>query len=60
MKAFLKIISLLGLVLNIIPALLVFNNVISFDIYKTMMLYGTTMWFISAPFWVNKNRETGF
>ena len=60
MKGLIKIISVIGLALNIIPAVLVFNNIISFESYKTLMLSGTLMWFLTAPFWVNENKKKGF
>jgi len=54
-----KIISIIGLALNIIPAILTFNDIISFENYKTLMLWGTLMWFLTAPFWVNRNQRGG-
>lgn len=60
MKNILKIVSVTGLALNIVPAILVFNNIMSFDNYKWLMLAGTLMWFASAPFWVNKGKENSF
>ena len=59
MTVVIKIISITGLALNIIPALLTFNDIISFDHYKILMLAGTLMWFLTAPFWINRNQRKG-
>jgi hypothetical protein len=59
MMLLIKIISITGLALNIIPALLTFNDIISFDHYITLMLAGTLMWFLTAPFWINRNQRKG-
>ena len=60
MAYFLKILSVVGLVLNILPALLVFNDVITFGAYEKSMLIGTLLWFATAPFWVNKKKKNSF
>lgn len=51
----LKVISFIGLALNIVPAVMVFNRMIQMEEYKLLMLIGTIMWFATAPFWINKN-----
>ncbi len=60
MTSLLKTISFLGLVLNIAPAIMVFNDLLSFKHYTILMLIGTILWFATAPFWINKNRQKGF
>jgi hypothetical protein len=37
--------------------MLVFGGFISFDDNKTLMLAGTVLWFLTAPFWLKK-KET--
>ena len=54
MKSLLKIVSLIGLLATIIPSFLVFGGVITLDSNKVLMMIGTLLWFISAPFWMNK------
>ncbi|MBD3626572.1 MULTISPECIES: hypothetical protein [Cyclobacterium] len=54
MKLLIKIISFLGLGLNIIPAILVFGTYMSADTCKLLMLIGTVLWFGTAPSWMNK------
>ena len=58
MKLLLKVISFLGLSLTVLPAFLVFNEIISFESHKTLALIGTACWLISAPFWMNKKTKT--
>jgi hypothetical protein len=50
----LKMISFIGLGLTIIPSILVFTGVISFDAHITLMIIGMLCWFLTAPFWINK------
>jgi len=54
MKTLLPIIAFLGLALVIGPAILYLADVIEKDSMKTAMLVGTGIWFVSAPFWINK------
>ena len=57
MKAFLKILSAIGLILTLAPSFMVFSGVITLDMDKWLMLLGTIMWFVTAPFWMNKKVE---
>lgn len=54
MKSLLKIVSLIGLLATVIPSFLVFLGAITLDNNKVLMIIGTLLWFISAPFWMNK------
>ena len=54
MRSFLKIISLAALLITIVPSVLVFTGTISLENNKLLMILGTFLWFISAPFWMNK------
>lgn len=54
MKSIYKIISVIGLALAIIPSLLVFVGQLEFETNKTLILVGTILWFVTAPFWVGK------
>lgn len=56
MTAILKIISLIGLLLTIVPAFLVFSGTIALEVHYTLMLFGTILWFGSAPFWMLKKK----
>jgi hypothetical protein len=56
MTSVLKLLSLLGLVLTVVPSVLVFLGVITLDVNKTVMLLGTLLWFLTAPFWMHKKR----
>jgi hypothetical protein len=58
MKIILILISLVGLILTILPSLLVFTGRIEFSTHKDLMLLGTILWFISAPFWLNKSKSS--
>ncbi|MEQ8241104.1 MAG: hypothetical protein RIA69_17945 [Cyclobacteriaceae bacterium] len=52
MKTILKIISLIGLILTLVPALLVFYGVIDKSTDFMLMTIGVVLWFASAPFWM--------
>ena len=52
MKNILKIISLAGLVLTIVPSMLVFKGVIDLKLHYNLMIVGMVLWFGSAPFWM--------
>ncbi len=54
MKMILKLISLIGLGLTLLPSFFVFSGLIELDPNKNLMILGTILWFITAPFWMNK------
>ncbi len=54
MKMILKIISAIGLILTLAPSFMVFSGAITIDSHKWLMLLGTILWFVTAPFWMNK------
>ena len=51
-----KLISLIGLLLTIVPAFLVFAGTIAIEQHYTYMLIGAIIWFVSAPFWMLKKK----
>ena len=57
MKLLLMILSYIGLGLTLIPSILVFHGDISGDQNKYLMMVGTILWFVTAPFWMNKKKE---
>lgn len=59
MKAILKIISLIGLLLTMIPPVLIFMGSIDLEGTKSLMTLGMVAWFGSAPFWINRRTEDG-
>jgi len=54
MKLFLKIGSLIGLLLTMSPPILIFLEKIDLDTTKLLMTIGMVAWFSTAPFWINK------
>lgn len=54
MKKLLQIISLIGLLLVIVPACMYLADSMDKSRMQTIMLAGTVLWFITAPFWMNK------
>jgi high-affinity Fe2+/Pb2+ permease len=52
MKNILKIISLAGLALTIVPSTLVFKHVIDLKLHYNLMIVGMVLWFVSAPLWM--------
>jgi len=57
MTTLLKLISLAGLGLTLVPSFLVFARVISWESHAALMLVGTVLWFVSAPFWMQQTRQ---
>lgn len=56
MKKLLPVISLVGLALIIIPAVLYLAGAMDKDQMKLLMLAGTVLWFASVPFWMGRKR----
>lgn len=56
MMIILKILSLIGLLLTIVPAFLVFFDKLLLEQHYTLMLIGTLVWFLSAPFWMLRKK----
>ena len=57
MKNALKVLSFLGLALTVLPSFFVLNGLLGVNDYKLLMLAGTLGWFITAPFWIFKEKE---
>jgi hypothetical protein len=57
MKTLLRLISVAGLALTVVPALLVFARVIAWETHAALMLVGTVLWFASAPFWMRQTKQ---
>lgn len=49
--------SYIGLSLVLFPPFLVFQDIISLDLYKDLILGGTLIWLFNAPFWINKTKN---
>jgi hypothetical protein len=54
MKAWLQLISFLGLALTVVPAFLVFTGTIAWAAHARLMLLGMVLWFITAPLWMER------
>jgi len=52
----LKCLSFLGLGFTIVPSFFVFYGIIALDLYKNLMLIGTFLWLLTAPFWINNEK----
>ena len=48
----LKAVSILGLVLTVVPAFLVFAGLLEWQTHAQLMIIGTILWFSSASFWM--------
>lgn len=57
MKGLLISLSILGLITTIIPPILLFSGKIELSDMKIWMGIGMVLWFVSAPFWINKNGQ---
>ena len=54
-KAMLKTICYLGLALSLLPAFLVFGDVVSRQTYVRLMVLGMVLWFGTASFWIKRD-----
>ena len=52
MKPILILLSALALALTVVPSMLVFAGSLSWSAHATLMLAGTLLWFVTAPFWM--------
>ncbi len=50
----LKILSLIGLALTVVPSFLVFKGLIPFEHHTLLMFIGMILWFATAPFWMKE------
>ena len=57
MKKIALIISLICLTMTLVPAFLVFFQVIPLETNKHLMLAGTIGWFLTAPYWMDKKEK---
>lgn len=57
MRVILKFVSYLGLTLTLIPAFLVLAGILSLETTKDLMFAGTVVWFLTAPYWMNLEKE---
>jgi len=59
MKTILQIISFIGLVMVLLPAVLTFAGRMEFEQTRIWMIVGTVVWFASAVFWLGKKKPAG-
>jgi hypothetical protein len=57
MKRILQLVSLLGLLLTVGPAVLVFGGVLTWTEHANAMLIGALLWFATAPFWMKTHGD---
>jgi len=55
MKIFLKVLSYIALCLTVVPSFYVFAGSITWQTHADLMLGGTLLWFVTAPFWMKKD-----
>lgn len=55
MSLLLKFLSAVGLGLTVVPAFLVFAGRLPWETHATLMLVGTVLWFVTAPFWMESD-----
>ena len=53
----LKILSYLALAGTLIPSILVFAGIIDLQTNKNIMAVSMAVWFLTAPFWINKKSD---
>ena len=54
MKMMVKLLSLVGLALTMVPAFLVMNGSIRWETHALLMVIGMVLWFSTAPFWMKQ------
>jgi len=57
MKNLLKLLSLVGLILSIVPPVMLFLGKMEMDSMKLWMGVGMVVWMVTAPFWINKSSQ---
>ena len=57
MKNLLKLLSLVGLILSIVPPVMLFLGKMEMDSMKLWMGVGMAVWMVTAPFWINKSSQ---
>lgn len=57
MRNLLKAISYAGLALTILPSLLVLSGSMDLERHYTWTLAGTVIWFLTAPFWMDRKKK---
>ena len=58
MKILIKIGSFVSLVLTIVPSLIFFTGGLELSQLKIYMGVGMVLWFVTAPFWINKSSKS--
>ena len=59
MRILIKLISVVGLGLTLVPAFLVFTGRIDLAAHKNLMILGAFLWFASAPFVFGREETSG-
>ncbi|MEX2436296.1 MAG: hypothetical protein WD735_06375 [Balneolaceae bacterium] len=54
MNLLLKLLSIVGLGLTIVPSVLVFLQHLSVENHKLYMIFGMILWFATSPFWMKE------
>jgi len=52
----LRLISFTGLSFTVIPGFLLWYGHINRDVHFQLMFAGMILWFVTAPFWMNKKQ----
>jgi hypothetical protein len=58
MRQLLKWLSYIGLALTLFPSFMLFMGLIEAYTCKQLMALGTIIWFVTAPSWMNKGKES--
>lgn len=56
-RTLLPIVSMIGLALVFVPAVVFLSGSIGKGIMTTIMLIGTIVWFVSVPFWMGRKPD---
>ena len=54
MRMIAKVLSAIALGLTLLPSVFVFTGDIPWALHANLMLGGTVLWFITAPFWMKR------
>jgi len=59
MKPLIPVVSIIGLALVIVPPIVYLAGAIDKSSMTSLMLVGTIVWFVTAPFWLGRKADDG-
>ena len=57
MKIVVMMFSFMGLALTVVPSFFVLTRQMTWTLHAQLMFIGMVLWFVTTPFWMNKEKE---